>query len=418
MSSVTPIVPAALGPTPRADSFGDDLEEDALQTDRALDKIGRTIDDREAREVAEKQVVALFAKADARELNVLLSQLDLLKTLTWLQNYWFGEKNRQTFLDNLTKNRIGEISLDNRVKLVQAIHQLGPNAGEQQALARIIVATTGLDLTRLKNAIDRQPSKYDLVHLVFDTLDDLDAQREVVFHISAEGEKLRQKKLGSKIFSDIDDTFFPNWKDKSFPNKVAYPGVKQFYAELACGPQSLSPVVGNVVFLSARGQFMETGTRETLAGHGLQNISVLTGSLLTALFSKLMAEKKLDNFRYHRMLFPEYSAIWLGDSGQMDVVVGQHMYLRQDQPEAVFIHDVVKTPSSERERYAERGIFFFDSYIEAAQIAYKKGLISYSGVLRILAAAETELDAVTYSNPEQQKARREEFLQAKEQVRP
>lgn len=136
-----------------------------------------------------------------------------------------------------------------------------------------------------------------------------------------------------------------------------------------------------------------------------------------------MAEKKIDNLRKYMQLFPEYGVVWIGDSGQGDVVVAHQLVedarAKHLPPPACFIHDVVrvfmhvsacacvcyvlqvqsacacackwigcestilcprcqvmdkvtqrgKTPKSERQRLAARGIHVFDTYVEAAFIA-------------------------------------------------
>lgn len=43
-----------------------------------------------------------------------------------------------------------------------------------------------------------------------------------------------------------------------------------------------------------------------------------------------MATKKLDNFMAYHALFPEYRVVWLGDSGQGDMLVGKGMLRQHD----------------------------------------------------------------------------------------
>lgn len=55
-----------------------------------------------------------------------------------------------------------------------------------------------------------------------------------------------------KVFSDIDDTLFPNYHDVSYPNGTLYPGVLAFYAAVLAGRQELGQPPGQLVFVTAR----------------------------------------------------------------------------------------------------------------------------------------------------------------------
>ena len=59
-----------------------------------------------------------------------------------------------------------------------------------------------------------------------------------------------------------------------------------------------------------------------------------------------MADKKLSNIGMYTQLFPEYQFVWLGDSGQGDVLVAKALIAeftaKGMQPPLVFIHDVVR----------------------------------------------------------------------------
>ncbi len=60
-----------------------------------------------------------------------------------------------------------------------------------------------------------------------------------------------------------------------------------------------------------------------------------------------MADKKLANMNLYMRLFPEYQYVWVGDSGQGDVIVAKALVAsfqaRGLQPPLVFIHDVVRS---------------------------------------------------------------------------
>ena len=65
-------------------------------------------------------------------------------------------------------------------------------------------------------------------------------------------------------------------------------------------------------------------------------------SLLALLSKEAMAEHKVHNIDHYRQLFGEYQLLFVGDSGQADVLVAEHLVTRH--PEAirlVLIHDVI-----------------------------------------------------------------------------
>ena len=55
-----------------------------------------------------------------------------------------------------------------------------------------------------------------------------------------------------KLFSDIDDTIFPNFHDVSYPSGVVYPGVREFYSAVMAGRRDLGQPQGQLVFVTAR----------------------------------------------------------------------------------------------------------------------------------------------------------------------
>ncbi len=59
-----------------------------------------------------------------------------------------------------------------------------------------------------------------------------------------------------------------------------------------------------------------------------------------------MADKKLDNMHLYMQLFPEYQYVWVGDSGQGDVIVAKALVAsfraKGLTPPLIFIHDVVR----------------------------------------------------------------------------
>ena len=231
--------------------------------------------------------------------------------------------------------------------------------------------------------------------------------------ISSKIGKRRNQFAWRKVLSDIDDTltcsFGPSLAglDRSYPEKIAYPGVLAFYRELDTG------IVGedewgdrwrsNLVFLSARPHIYKDisealsfakfkALKETKGMHTTP--SLLAGSMGSGsqfLFQGLMEPlglKKYDNFREYVSLYPEFECIFVGDNGQADVRVSEMIYdepLYRDKLRRVYIHEVQPLPKT----YAKyeitktrcaKNICYFNSYIDAALDAFHLNLIRCTGL--------------------------------------
>lgn len=118
------------------------------------------------------------------------------------------------------------------------------------------------------------------------------------------------------------------------------------------------------------------------------------------------ARAKFDSARRYCMLYPEYSFVFVGDNGQGDLWAAEEMAMNEETKEGMrcaLIHEVVRrkyalthfTAMSMREReqkWRELGIYFFRSYVGAATIACRKGIISPDGLRRVFHATRRELD--------------------------
>jgi len=118
------------------------------------------------------------------------------------------------------------------------------------------------------------------------------------------------------------------------------------------------------------------------------SVSILAGDTTHIVGNQRMASKKYENFKQYSMLFPEYSFVFIGDSGQGDIYLAT---LALNDPEidvlAVFIHDIISTPIIRRKEYQSQGIFLCDNYISAGIMAWQLELISSAGLLRIIEAS-------------------------------
>lgn len=286
---------------------------------------------------------------------------------------------------------------------------------EEERIADLLTGVRGRDLTDLKNALNRRDDHHDLEELLFGDIDDEGCRERILAHVATEAGVVRDQAggpIGVKVLSDIDDTVFPMIHERRYPRgHDPVPGVLTFLQALDDGPRDDPASTGDLTFLTARPEvalgLVESSTKRALRGAGVASSAVLSGGLLHVHSKDAMADGKLANVTRYRRLFPEYGVVFVGDSGQGDVLVGQRM--RAAYPEtvpAVVIHDVVATPATERARLAEAGIHVVDTYVGAATTAHRLGLVSAAGVARVVAATEAELDGITWADAEQERTTR------------
>ncbi len=360
----------------------------------------------------EQQILHLLENATAAELNHLLTNVDLRKLLSDVDDRPIGPRNLTTLLDLLCVRRAHELSLPLRAGLMFAL-QKGPTHSLAERMIRaLFLGVRGRELTAFKNLLDGRGTYHDLQQLVFRDVDDPALRQDILDHIRREAEAAPAGE--NKVLSDIDDTFLANWKDTRYPPKSVYPGVLQFYRELDRGPGVLPGREGDLTFVSARPMdplgLIEDRTLAALRERGVPNAVMLAGSFTHLIGNSRIAEKKFENFSHYLQLFPEYGFVFTGDSGQGDVFFGEQMLAAAPEDvRAVFIHDVVATSESTRRAWREKRIFFFDTYVGAAVEAYHLGLIARDGVARVASAAREELERIAFSSAEQREARRVEF---------
>lgn len=322
-----------------------------------------------------------------------------------------GPQHRSELLDLLTRRRLPDLGVQVRAALVRAL-LLGP-AGKLTTLAirDIFIATHGHELTDLKNVIDGAGDDRDLQQAVFRGMGDDKERAEVLAHFASEAQGRAGHDL--KILSDVDDTFYANWKDGRYPPKTVYPGVIQFYRELDAGPDPGVGRHGDLVFVTARpsaGGYFERRTHRSLRKRGIDKATVLSGSFRRIFGNESIAAKKLENFLQYSELFPEYDFVFVGDSGQGDVRFGQDMLAAQpSRVRAVFIHDVAGTPEEARAEARARRIMFFDTYVGAAGAALAVGLLSRTAVQRIAGAAREDFERIPFRNTALRELRRQEL---------
>lgn len=360
----------------------------------------------------ERRILDLLEGATGEELNFLLSNVDLVRLLSDLDDRLVGPKHHTELLDLLCTRRAAELSLPVRASLATALQQGATHAQAEARLRDLFLGLKGRELTGFKNLLEAGGEYHDLHKLVFDDVDDVVVRAELLTHFQREADAFPSGE--NKVLSDIDDTFFANWVDKRYPPKTVYPGVLAFYQELDRGPGIIPGRAGDLVFVSARPQdplgLIENATLDSLSKRGVPLSVMLSGSFFYLVGNTRIAQKKFENFEQYARLFPEYGFVFVGDSGQGDVEFGARM--RESLPQAVravFIHDVVATPPEQRDAWRAKHVFFFDTYVGAAVDAFHAGVISRDGVDRIAAAATESLAAISFPSPALRQAREAEL---------
>lgn len=310
--------------------------------------------------------------------------------------------------------RAAELSIGARAELITSLQRGRTCGADERAIRDLLLATKGAALTDLKAALDKGGSYRDLHQLLFHDIDSAALREEILDHFKAEASALSGAFSELKVLSDIDDTFYANWKDKRFPAKTIYPGVLQLYSELDRGAGEVPGRAGDITFVTARPGdrlgLVEGATHKALRERGMPASTILAGSFLRIVTNRAIAEKKLDNFLQYCRVYPEYSFVFIGDSGQGDVYFGERML--EVAPEAVrgiFIHDVVSTPDPAREELRKKRVYLFDTYAGAALETYRLGLIQRVGMARVAEAAAAEIKAIVFASEAQRQARLEEL---------
>ncbi len=375
-----------------------------------IDDITTWLDGRTDRH-EEASILSIFGKADANQLNELLETLDVSHLFRAVDDHLTGEKNRTRLYTLLIVDRLAELRVNARVALVNAWQQGQTGRQAEQAIRDIFLGTHGSTLTALKNAIDAGPDYRDLQQLLFTDIDDVGIRCTICAHIAKEGKTNALAAI--KVLSDIDDTFYPNFRDPRYPRRTTptYPGVIQYYTELMRGPNADLSHLGHLAFLTARPTVrsgsIEAYTKNALRQKGITtDFTVLSGGFGHLVGNASIAAKKYDNFVQYQELFPEYGFVFIGDSGQGDALFGERIWAAfPGGVRGIFIHDVLGTSVEERDHWRSKGVIFFDTYVGAAVEAFKVGLIGQAGVQRIIAAAERELAAIAFTDTPQQHAR-------------
>ena len=320
-----------------------------------------------------------------------------------------GWRNQERLLQSVCQ-RVDELSLEARVSFVCGL-QRGPTPRRSElAIRDIFLATEGPDLTRLKRKIDGQGDYHDLVQLLYHDIDDASIRRQILDHFATQARACPCSEL--RVLSDLDDTFYRNWRDPRFPEGVVYPGALQLFHELDFPQPDSEP--GDIVFLTGRvgerSGFLENRYRKQLAALGARNFTVLTGSLVHQFVWPLILQRKWYNFERHRQVFPEMGMVMFGDTGQADpefLLRARERYPAEVR--AALLHSVVPLTPQRRERCEKGGVLLYETYLGAAVQLFLAGCVSAEAMHRVGQACSKELLAIPFANPAVREARLSEL---------
>ncbi len=306
--------------------------------------------------------------------------------------------------------------LTERAALIDRLQHHGMSRREELIVTKVLLATHGEDLTRLKNIIEHGTDRATLHELVFQQITDEILRSAILTHFARESRSeltppSHPPRDKVRVLSDIDDTLYSSLCDERFRRRTLFPGVLEFYRALSAGVRahdSGAHAKGDVTFLSARPRELASlSYSSTLNPLFAANASLVGGySLLPAprAYSgignvhEVQAFAKFRNFVQYAALYPESDFVFIGDSGQGDLLSGELMlYHQPERLRAVFIHQIVTGPSHSMfcpyprsVKDMDQGIsrlVFFDTYVGAALQAYEWGLISETSLALVAQAA-------------------------------
>lgn len=351
----------------------------------------------------EAQVLDLLRQASAPTLDKVRREVDCANLFRSIDNHWFGPQHR-TALRDLLVERLGELSIEAQANLAYGLQAGHTDRADEDAISAIFHARQGVELTHLKNQINARNDSHDLEGLVFGDIGDAGVRAEILDHIAEQAVGVTTGE--SKVLCDIDDTVICALHDRRYPRGTIYPGILALLDALDRGPHDEPFSTGDLTFVTARPSdafgLIENYTRASLRRAGVATHSVLTGTLSALFTHDLMAGQKIANIDHYRQLFPEYRKLFIGDSGQGDIRVGELLLERFGEVvDIVVIHDVVGTPPEERTRLASEGIHLVDTYIGAAQLMLERDLIAQVGLERVVSEAFAALEGIDWGSDEQ-----------------
>ncbi len=283
---------------------------------------------------------------------------------------------------------------------IQALQRGYTSPRNEKEIAKLVLSVEGLDLTRLKNAIDTGGDHSDLLELVYSDIDDKDIRAEILNHFVTRSAKFEKAPI--RVLSDVDDTLYASLHDKRYPTSSLYPGVVTLHEELQAASFSEQSHVAALVLLTARPRdkmgVVERWTQRQMTRKGLPQVTVLSGTLFDLRSHEAMALRKFTNFQIYQELYPEYVFVFFGDSGQGDAILGRMM--REQLPNrvvSILIHQV-------NDRLPEEGTRTFDTYFGASLSLLSLGLLDEAACARVYQSSLEHMEKIVFDSNQQMRA--------------
>jgi hypothetical protein len=366
---------------------------------------------------------------------------------------FFHVEERSQELDNRIHN--AELSLADKIEVFKRLSpraedsRLGAISDERKELRmeRLLLSAAPEDLSLFKFVLEYDEDYKDLEEYIFHDIDKKEYQDRIIKHF-----REAPQPIGLKVLTDVDDTMYANLIDKRYPKKTLYPGVLEFYDALKREPFALqeiplttlsarpNPIAGKLEEASLRnlveltkGRLCPSALSGDLGSSVIGTLETLERADLHPLHDKIphgqedqIGRVKFENFARFAQVYPEYSYVFVGDSGQADALTAQLMVAQMATEDSLrvvttFIHDLRQSEDDESSvsqtfrnlptgiivgkntspTDAGRGVIVFRNYIEAALIAYSHSAtignaITAEGLARITRAALEQFQTIDF----------------------
>ncbi|MEW6277547.1 MAG: hypothetical protein AB1758_02910, partial [Candidatus Eremiobacterota bacterium] len=162
----------------------------------------------------EKRILELLRGATREDLNAVLQEVNVGRLVSDVDNHCLGPRNRTALLKLLSSDRLAELTVATRACVIDGLQKGKTHADDERAIRDIFLDTRGAELTELKNRVDAGNDYRDLHQLVFHDIDSPEVRQSLLDHFQTQAQGLPRE---TKVLSDIDDTFYCNWKDPRYP---------------------------------------------------------------------------------------------------------------------------------------------------------------------------------------------------------
>ena len=170
----------------------------------------------------ENKIIAIFAEANADELNIIMMNIELGLILYKVKDHRMSRQlNRTKLLHTLAVDRVSEMNISARAMLLDGLQRMKLTAHHlsEQYVKNIIMKTKGDDLSELKSITDSKGDFHSMHKLIYIDIRNQTIRTEILQHIFSQAEiQAAHNRIGSrigrkrgqfawrKILSDVDDT--------------------------------------------------------------------------------------------------------------------------------------------------------------------------------------------------------------------